>query len=86
MILEGIRNLGGFEHPKTSPPSVRHCHFIICFKYQPEDDPYRVEIYGWLVYYFYEVLFLTVGYLPLFIEPLLAYQEVVMSRKGGIDT
>ena len=36
-----------------------------------------------LTYYFYEVVFLTVDYVPVFIEPLSAYQEEVYVMNGG---
>jgi len=43
------------------------CILPRCLKYQPEDNPYRVETYSWLTYCFYGTVFLTAVNLPLFI-------------------
>ena len=43
-----------------------HVYFLVCFKYQPEDDRWSVEICSWLNYYFYRVFFKVVS-LPLFV-------------------
>jgi len=40
-------------------------YFLVCLKYQSEDDPKQIETCSWLNYYFYKVVFLKVVNLPL---------------------
>jgi hypothetical protein len=42
------------------PSAHDRTSFLVCFYYQPEDEPWRVETCSWLTYYFYKDVFLTV--------------------------